>query len=237
MPSVHWRSWTMYFISFYYIFCSITLWPFLSDFWPFWCVAVLVVAVLVCGRFGCHPSLFGDNAFQKGVFMHISNQFARWRDWYHDIGKTCLGGGMHCRDCPSASSSIWNACILYAAIIFGATAIGADAKLKWTKTRRRICNIVLMFVCLFMVELSWNICIKLNNDIKNGSRWRKIWRASWSCIDRQRQRFAASFSYYEYFGTLDKGVCSGRKTDTRYPVRVGVGLALGFTVSVTNGSQ
>ena len=84
--------------------------------------------------------------------------------------------------------------------------------------------------CLFMVELSWNICIKLNNDIENGSRWRKIWRASWSCIDRQRQRFAASFSYYEYFGTLDKGVCSGRKTDTRYPVRVGVGLALGLAL-------
>jgi len=39
--------------------------------------------------------------------MVISNQFARWRDWYCDTSKTCLGGGMHC---PSASSTC-NACV------------------------------------------------------------------------------------------------------------------------------
>ena len=33
-----------------------------------------------------------------------SYRFARWRDWYRDTGKTCLGGGMHC---PSASSNLF----------------------------------------------------------------------------------------------------------------------------------
>jgi len=34
------------------------------------------------------------------IKLEDAKRFARWRDWYRDIGKTCLGGGMRC---PSAS--------------------------------------------------------------------------------------------------------------------------------------
>ena len=48
-------------------------------------------------RKGCNGSL---NKWLNFVGA-ISIRFARWRDWYRDTGKTCVGGGMHC---PSASS-------------------------------------------------------------------------------------------------------------------------------------
>jgi len=33
-----------------------------------------------------------------------TERFNRWRYWYRNTGKTCLGGGIHC---PSASSFMW----------------------------------------------------------------------------------------------------------------------------------
>jgi len=55
IASVHWHSDLTCLPLFDYILCLLTLWPFWSDFWPFWFVAILVIAVLVYGHFGCHP--------------------------------------------------------------------------------------------------------------------------------------------------------------------------------------
>jgi len=35
------------------------------------------------------------------IKLEDTERFARWWDWYHDTGKMCLGGGMHCLSASS----------------------------------------------------------------------------------------------------------------------------------------
>ena len=60
------------------------------------CCSQLLHGFVTIGRYG--KWLTDVNLLLHPV-MH-SYWFARWRDWYRDTSKTCLGGGMHC---PCAS--------------------------------------------------------------------------------------------------------------------------------------
>ena len=62
--------------------------------------------------------------------MAILNRFARWRNWYRDTGKTCLGGGMLC---PSASSSITDYFFFY---------LKCSALLVWRQEQHPISKIL-----------------------------------------------------------------------------------------------
>ena len=53
------------------------------------------------------------------IFVPISNCFVRWRDWYRDTGKTCLGWGMRCLSASSWLKLLINTVFLYVYIWLG----------------------------------------------------------------------------------------------------------------------